>query len=152
MIRLVIDVCIANKNFAKNFPTVKRLIVERRALLIYGGSKYLEEAKKNYRLTTILSEANSSGLSKMLDRRVVDQEAERIAGIMAQAKSCSSYCDDPHLFALFALGQPQAILTSDHRISQCHRCVRRNLGNHFGVKRPRLYLRDSQLKKALAKT
>ncbi|MGB1204290.1 MAG: hypothetical protein ACPG5B_01520 [Chitinophagales bacterium] len=113
---IIIDTnCLANVFSAKSdrhehFKPVKEWIISGKGLVVYGGTQYFEELKKNMKYAKILRLLKASGKAKVGDRTKIDELTKRNKAIFPEKDF-----DDPHLPAIAIVTKCLLICSEDMR-------------------------------------
>lgn len=113
---IIVDTCVLPKVFCttdqghKDFKPVLDAMQKGKCIMIYGGTKYLDEMAKLKKLFSIINKMKKCGVMKHLDDKMVDAEQRRIEQIITHPDF-----DDPHLPAMSIIGNCHLICTEDKR-------------------------------------
>jgi predicted nucleic acid-binding protein len=121
MAKVLIDVSVISKDW------FKRALEELRHS---KSVQFLYSDEKKYRDEVIRVPVLARFLLEMRDRgRRVDAATEDVQRLMkdlstnAKWNSLSRFCDDPHIFAILAVGNGGYVLTDEKRLALCRNCM-----------------------------
>ena len=111
-------------------PLHKSIIEQRRSVIMYGGTKYMNELKRARKFLKLFAELRKVGAASMLNAQAVDDEEERIIGLTSDLKF-----NDHHIVAIVVVGRCNIICSSD---MNSHRHYKNSLYYPKGL-RPKIY-------------
>lgn len=98
----------ANKEYKEYEPLHKSIIEQKRSVIMYGGTKYMNELKRARKFLRLFVELGKSGMASMLNVQAVDNEEEKIIGLASDSKF-----NDHHIIAIVVVGRCNIICSSD---------------------------------------
>lgn len=115
----------------REFRPVREWIYDKTGMIILGGSRYRKELLRTGRYIQVLNELSKVGKTLVLDRDLVDREADRIT-----RKVDDNDCNDAHIIAIIVVSKCRLVCTKDKK---SHRFLFDKRLYPSGVDRPALY-------------
>jgi hypothetical protein len=112
-----------------DFAPVQRFIENGIGVLVYGGSKYLQELGKMTRYARTVRLMSEQGRAVKIDSEAVDRKQAELERILS-----GSDCDDPHIVALLAVSNCGLLCSIDHRSFPHVKNRHLYPNDHIGVK------------------
>lgn len=115
---IVIDInvlsCIFNKNHSQHdcYKPVYDLIYSNngraRAIIVYGGTKYMQELSKVSQYADIILELNNKGKAKCINNNLIDKKEQEIRNALENSKF-----NDQHIVAILVISRAPIVCSDD---------------------------------------
>ena len=99
-----------SKDHSSFKPVLNWLYKNKRTCLVYGGTKYKSELKRNSKYLSYISELKRNKKVKEVKDRLVDIEEKRVKDYVN-----SEQFDDPHIVAIFRVSHCKVLVSNDKR-------------------------------------
>jgi hypothetical protein len=97
-----------NREHKEYEPLRKSIIEQRRSVIMYGGTKYMNELKRASKFLRLFAELGKIHMASMLNAQTVDDEEKRIIDLTSDSRF-----NDHHIVAIVVIGRCNIICSSD---------------------------------------